>query len=164
MSVLVTVGSTSFDALIKKVNDPRFGEILSSQGLTRISIQYGRGSEEPRWRCDAMECKAFRFTPSLQSELESADLIVSHAGAGTVLEALALGKRLIVVVNDELMDNHQIELALQMQRDGHLYQTNCKNLLQDMLIFDWSKIQPLPQGNVMAFANKIESWIGISPS
>jgi UDP-N-acetylglucosamine transferase subunit ALG13 len=47
--------------------------------------------------------------------MRGADLVISHAGAGSVLEALHAHKSLLVVVNDSLMDNHQTELAHKMQ-------------------------------------------------
>ena len=37
--------------------------------------------------------------------------MISHAGAGTCIEVLQTGKTLAVIVNDSLMDNHQVELA-----------------------------------------------------
>ena len=49
----------------------------------------------------------FKFAPGLEEHLARARLVVSHAGAGSVFEALRLGKPLVVVVNDTLMDNHQ---------------------------------------------------------
>ena len=50
--------------------------------------------------------------------MEEADLIICHAGAGSIMEGLRLGKRLIVVANESLMDNHQMELASAMQQQG----------------------------------------------
>lgn len=45
-------------------------------------------------------------------DFKSADLIISHAGAGTVLEVLRMqGKKLIICVNNSLQENHQCELA-----------------------------------------------------
>lgn len=38
------------------------------------------------------------------------------AGAGSVMEALDLGKALLVVVNTGLMDDHQQELARAMEK------------------------------------------------
>ncbi|NXU02378.1 ALG13 transferase, partial [Buphagus erythrorhynchus] len=67
----------------------------------------------------------FRFKDSLAAELQSADLVISHAGAGSCLETLEKGKPLIVVINDKLMDNHQLELAKQLHRDGYVLYCNC---------------------------------------
>ena len=36
---------------------------------------------------------------------------MAHAGAGTILDALASSTKLLVVPNESLMDNHQLELA-----------------------------------------------------
>jgi beta-1,4-N-acetylglucosaminyltransferase len=38
-------------------------------------------------------------------------LVVSHAGSGTILQALRVDVPLVVVPNSELLDNHQVELA-----------------------------------------------------
>lgn len=42
-------------------------------------------------------------------------------GAGSILETLKLKKPLIVVVNEKLMDNHQIELAEAFHQMNNLY-------------------------------------------
>lgn len=52
--------------------------------------------------------------------MAKAHLIIAHAGSGTILEALRLGKRLVVVPNGELMDNHQVELARELGGQGYL--------------------------------------------
>ncbi len=52
--------------------------------------------------------------------MERASLIISHAGAGCILEALSLRKPLVVVVNEGLMDNHQAQLAHELEREGHV--------------------------------------------
>ena len=47
-------------------------------------------------------------------------------GAGSVLETLQAGRPLIVVINELLMDNHQMELASQLAEDGHLFYATCR--------------------------------------
>lgn len=54
----------------------------------------------------------FEFTPSLAALMAGADLVISHAGSGSVFEALAAGKALVAVPNAALMANHQARPAV----------------------------------------------------
>ncbi len=47
-------------------------------------------------------------------------------GAGCILESLSLKKPLVAVINENLMDNHQMELSRQLAKDGHLVYSTCK--------------------------------------
>ena len=54
--------------------------------------------------------------------MKHSDIIISHAGAGTVMEGLKVHqKKLCVVINNDLMDNHQLELATAMLQRRHLF-------------------------------------------
>jgi len=43
------------------------------------------------------------------------------------MEVLAACKPLIVVINEDLMDNHQLELAQQLYNDGHVLYSTCQS-------------------------------------
>lgn len=43
-----------------------------------------------------------------------------YIGSGSILDALRFQKRLIVVPNEALMDNHQKELSEELERQGYL--------------------------------------------
>ena len=47
-------------------------------------------------------------------------------GSGTILEAMRLGIRLVVVPNPSLKDNHQKELANELQKQGYVIASNVK--------------------------------------
>lgn len=57
-------------------------------------------------------------------------------GAGTVLDVMRLSVPLLVVPNGSLLDNHQDELAIELQRQGYAtrsdtayaYFTACQNI------------------------------------
>lgn len=90
--------------------------------------------------------------------MQSADLIISHAGAGSVLEALEYQKHLIVVTNNLLMDNHQIELAEEMYKNHHLYYCTCNNLLYTIQTMNFAKLKPFTNdksANIAGFINEI---------
>lgn len=90
--------------------------------------------------------------------MQSADLVISHAGAGSVLEALENRKHLIVVINDLLMDNHQVELARQLYKDEHLYYCSCQELLHTIQTMDLTKLKPFvndKSANIASFVDNI---------
>ncbi|KAH8859502.1 bifunctional UDP-N-acetylglucosamine transferase and deubiquitinase ALG13 [Schistosoma japonicum] len=117
----VTVGTTSFDELINQVNTVEFHEGLLRLGYKDLVIQYGNGSVVPRVAEDIYAENAFRYKDSLIDEFQKASLVISHGGAGTCIQALTpYGcRRLIVVINDALMDNHQEELAVALLQGKH---------------------------------------------
>ncbi|KFD54408.1 hypothetical protein M513_04751 [Trichuris suis] len=120
-SLFVTVGTTEFDELIRAVCSSQSFAILRSKGVTELVLQIGSGSYEPI--APDIEpyptVTTFRYRESLSSCFQQADWVISHAGAASCLEALELGKPLLIVVNETLLDNHQVELARQLSLDGY---------------------------------------------
>ncbi len=56
--------------------------------------------------------KCIKFDRDLvQNYTSKSDLIISHAGTGSILDSLRLKKKLIILVNDKLQDNHQLQIA-----------------------------------------------------
>jgi len=115
-NLFVTVGTTDFDDLIEVCDTSDFVELIFSLRVKQLVMQIGRGKFEPRFLTKAcadvgISLEVFRFKSNLDYEVREADLILSHCGAGSILEAITLRKMLIVVINESLQDNHQIELS-----------------------------------------------------
>lgn len=62
----------------------------------------------------------FAYSPDIARYISQADLVVSHAGTGSIVDTLRLKKPLLVVTNLALMDNHQQEVAHQFEKDNYL--------------------------------------------
>ena len=73
-----------------------------------------------------------------KKKFEEADLVIGHAGAGTIMEVLQLGKPLIVVVNGDLMENHQTEVAREFYQRGLLQMSTLDTFLD---VFKSAKIE-----------------------
>uniref|UniRef100_A0A8B9YLF1 UDP-N-acetylglucosamine transferase subunit ALG13 n=1 Tax=Bos mutus grunniens TaxID=30521 RepID=A0A8B9YLF1_BOSMU len=117
--VFVTVGTTSFDDLIACVSAHDSLQIIQSLGYNRLVLQIGRGKVVPEpFSTESFTLDVYRYKDSLKEDLQKADLVISHAGAGSCLETLEKRKPLIVVINERLMNNHQLELAKQLHKDG----------------------------------------------
>lgn len=151
-TVFVTVGTTSFDDLIIEVNKPLFHAALWKIGYRELIVQFGSGTVEPQSPSlesvreaaqhskflraniglEALAVNAFRFKNDLDVEFSSASLVISHGGAGTCLRALAPGgcRRLVVVINENLMGNHQEELAGTLAERNHALVTTPSKLLK----------------------------------
>lgn len=128
-TLLVTVGSTRFDKLVDRVLENDFVEMLSSSGFNLLRIQAGSSDYDRKQVENLMskynvEIDIYEYKNSIADDIEAADIIISHAGAGTCIEVLRSNKRLVIVVNDTLMDNHQIELADQLENDNYAIKAN----------------------------------------
>ncbi|XP_028046838.2 UDP-N-acetylglucosamine transferase subunit ALG13 homolog [Monomorium pharaonis] len=161
-TVFVTVGTTKFDDLITTVLSRAVLEALSTRNYKHLILQIGNSKLKPD--CTARygfnKIETFRLSPSIGEYMQLADLVISHAGAGSVLEALEKHKHLIVVTNDFLMDNHQIELAEQLYKDEHLYYCTCKNLLHIIQTMDLTKLKPFINDKSADIANFIDKIMG----
>lgn len=168
-SVFVTVGTTRFDSLVTAAVSPMALEWMASQGYTSLTIQYGTG-KEPAFKhhhhpSSPLKIQAYSFRPSLDEDMEKADLILSHAGAGTVMEALRLRKKLVVVINTLLMDNHQTELAGAMAERGNLFMVENPEMLQTKST--WSSFQDFEPvehqgGDDQDFPRLLDAYLGFS--
>lgn len=113
-SVLVTVGTERFpfpralEALVADV--PAAKDVLWQTGHTNVAISLP-GHHRPWW--SARE---------LRDAAERSDVVVTHAGVGSVLMALRAGRLPILIPRradlGEHVDDHQVELARQLQDHG----------------------------------------------
>ena len=109
--VFVTVGTTEFDALVAAATAPPFLARLEALGFAWLRLQVGRGAAPHLPAASTVNnthVSWFRFTRDLPGEMARAHVVVSHAGAGSILEALELERRLVVVPNGALMDDRVV--------------------------------------------------------
>lgn len=80
-------------------------------------------------------------------------------GAGTILEALEAGKRMLVVINDALMDNHQAELAEQMEAEGYLTACSPRTLPAGLQRLHTQPLAPYTAGDSVRAARVISALV-----
>lgn len=106
--LFATVGATlPFDRLVQMVADLKAaGEIPE-----RVIIQVGHGGAAP----DGLETHESLSFDEMQSHLSDADIVVCHAGTGSLITALRAGCRTVAVPRKrdlkEVYDDHQFEIA-----------------------------------------------------
>lgn len=153
----ITVGTTQFNLLCEYIQTSQILKALKKLGCAEIIFQIGNSNCEPRvYEKEGIKIDLYRFKDSLDEDIKNADLIISHAGAGSCLEALNANKPLLVVVNEDLMDNHQMELAEQLQVDGHLYYCTCDTLESTLETVDFNWLSPFTKPNPSAFISYLD--------
>lgn len=103
----------------------------------------------------------YKYKDSLKEDLQKADLVISHAGAGSCLETLEKRKPLTVVINERLMNNHQLELAKQPHKDGHLFYCTCSMLPGLLQSMDLSTLKCFPPGQPEKFSAFLDKVVGL---
>eukprot|EP00088_Acartia_fossae_P015003 TRINITY_DN18117_c0_g1_i1.p1 TRINITY_DN18117_c0_g1~~TRINITY_DN18117_c0_g1_i1.p1 ORF type:complete len:172 (-),score=10.76 TRINITY_DN18117_c0_g1_i1:97-582(-) len=151
MKVFVTVGTTEFETLVQKVCSPEIQRCLQNRGYTCMLIQAGK--TKPEAQDGVMATTWYDYKPSIKEDMAAADLIISHAGAGTCLEALGLNKELVVVINDSLMGNHQVELAEKLADEGYLQYATLSTLEPVLSSLPSHQRKAFPKPNPQLFSN-----------
>ncbi|KAL3424307.1 glycosyltransferase family 28 domain-containing protein [Phlyctema vagabunda] len=140
--IFVTVGATaSFDELIERVLTIDFLDTAKELRFNKITIQCGKSY--PKFKKymtekdKAFEISVFDFNEQgLGQEMRGTTagagrvpgVIISHAGSGSILDAMRLGCNIIVVPNETLLDNHQAELADELEAQGYVTKGDIPNL------------------------------------
>jgi len=106
--IFVTVGTTMpFDELFQEVD-----RLVASGALTdEVVCQIGQSAYEPK------HCAFFKFKPSIQAEMEAADMLFVHGGTGSTLGALELKKPFVAFVNPRSAGDHQAEFLQELERE-----------------------------------------------
>lgn len=115
--IFVTVGTVlSHDALFMMIDSLK--ALLKIED--KIYAQIGNGEYIPKYMT------YLRFVGNMEEVYKRADIIISNCGAGTILENVAQGRRLIVVNNPGIIGGHEWELVSKLETLGCLIW--CKNL------------------------------------
>ncbi len=85
-----------------------------------VVAQIGEGKYIPK------NIEYVRFAPSLEEYYLKAEIIVSNCGAGTIMENVTKGRKLIVIQNPDITGGHEWELVTKMEEGDHLIW--CKEL------------------------------------
>lgn len=115
--IFVTVGtSLPHDRLIMKIDNLVGEESIKED----VVAQIGAGKYIPK------NIDYIRFAPSLEEYYHRADIIISNCGAGTIMENVTKGRKLIVIQNPDVTGGHEWEIVTKMEKGGHLVW--CKNI------------------------------------
>ena len=114
MKIFATVGHTYYNALFKAID-----EQLSPEKYQVIN-QISEGTYIPKNHTH------FKYSNRFENEIKAADLVISHAGAGSVFHLLEISKPTLIVPNFDRIDNHQKDLADFIIKNN--YACVCKDL------------------------------------
>ena len=97
--IFVTVGTQGqFNRLIRTVD-----EWAGSRGRTNVFAQTGQSDYRPKH----IRSKPFIDPTEFRKRVETASLVIAHAGMGSIITALELGKRIIVMPRRAKLGEHR---------------------------------------------------------
>ncbi|CAA0124440.1 UDP-N-acetylglucosamine--N-acetylmuramyl-(pentapeptide) pyrophosphoryl-undecaprenol N-acetylglucosamine transferase [BD1-7 clade bacterium] len=108
MKVFLTVGTTRFDSLVRSVD----AELNRASGINMI-FQTADTKYVP------LNGESFDFAVDIEQYYHNADLVVTHAGAGSIYKLLEMNKKIIVVPNLERIDSHQKDIAEFLEENNY---------------------------------------------
>ena len=125
--ILVTLGTQdkSFDRLLKAVDK----EIKNGNIKDEVIVQAGY----TKYKSDNMKIFDYVSEEDFKEYIDKCDLMITHSGVGTILNAMEKNKKIIVIPRlskyKEHNNDHQIEIAEEFEKEGYvIYLKNMKDL------------------------------------
>jgi len=150
--VLITVGTTLFEELIRAIDNIAFADCLKSLGYRGLHIQYGSSNPPVKIQnaeTDTFTCESYPYKEDLSAEISGSSLVIGHAGVGTIFEALEKDKNIVVVPNTKLMNNHQMEISKVMATRGYLVTSTCSTLTTDLKKANFKTMLSFPKNRIL---------------
>lgn len=128
INIFITVGTTPFDELIKFCDENI--DLLKYKVFAQIS-------NESEYKVENVDF--VKFTNEIEKYYKKADIVISHAGAGSVYKLLEMNKRTIFVPNFTMKDNHQDDICRFVQDNNYAevldvrYNQNINELLDKII-------------------------------
>lgn len=169
---VVTVGSTYFDELMEAIDNPAFFAALAAPPLNirHVLIQFGRSKyvfrapsaeNEVSVAGGKVSVELVGYKPHLADTIRGAAVLISHAGAGTILEAMRSKTPTIVVPNERLMSNHQIRVASALAERHHLFCVLAQDIKTTLPSLRWDTLREFPPVNQAAITSVISVALGL---
>lgn len=116
--IFVTVGTHNqgFERLVRKID----GLVEGKKIRDKVIIQTGYTGYKPK------ACKWFKFVSPEEFEMmcEKSNLIITHAGVGSIMTCLKFSKGIIVVPRlkkfNEHRDDHQLQITKELEKQGKI--------------------------------------------
>lgn len=166
-TIFITVGTTNFDKLLELCSQKDICLVFKSLGCQNLIVQCGGTSSDNitksfnSYKSHHINVNYYKLKDTITEDITNADLVISHAGAGTCIEVMHAKKPLIVVVNDALLGNHQIELAEKLASDGYCCFCTLGDLKETLGEHIGRKqFKPYEKGNAKALVKKIDELMG----
>lgn len=129
--ILVTLGTQDkgFERLLKEIDNLIKKELITD----KVIVQAGHTKYESK----NMEIFDFKSQKELDKLRKEADLIISHAGVGSILDSLKYGKKVIGVARlkkyGEHTNDHQLQILEKFSNDGYIIKAQSVDKLYDAI-------------------------------
>lgn len=154
MKVLVTIGSMvekKFTRLFKTIDELCELGILDGKD---VIAQVGFDNYDSKY----YKCFDMIADENFKRIISKSDLIIAHAGTGTVISSIKQGKKVIIFPRmaqyDEHYDDHQLELAELFSKQGYVLQARNKEELKNCIL-NLGAFTPVPFVSNNANMNKL---------
>jgi len=104
--IFVTVGTTPFNSLVKAIDESGINE--------EIVIQKSSGEYIPK------NYKYIEYAQNINEYFDSAEIVITHGGAGTLFQLLENRKKVVAVANEERSDLHQWDILKKLSELGYI--------------------------------------------